>query len=202
MSKLYAIIGASGSGKSTIGRYVFGKDQEVISLTTRQPRKNEVNGRDYYFTDKKSFEDLLSQHKLAEYDFYDGQYYGLMIDEIQSKLKKGDAYVVITLHGYKQIKDILGSQVVSVFIDAEKEHVEAMLRGRNDTNIKERMASYDKEKLDQFECDYVIENEFGNMEKAVYQLLMLKNGMVDEFEYYKAGQYNERLHERNSEIDG
>lgn len=202
MSKLYAIIGTSGSGKTTIGRYVFGKQAEVVSMTTREPRRNEVNGRDYYFVDKEHFEELLSQRKLAEYDFYDGNYYGLMIEEIQKKLNKGDAYVVITLHGYKQLKEIFGSRVVSVFIDAKKEHVEAMLKGRNDTNIEKRMESYDKEVLDKFQCDYVIENEFGNMEKSVYQFLMLKNGMIDEFKNYQYGDIEEKSHEKNAEIDG
>ena len=199
MGKLYAIIGPSGSGKSTIGQYVFGKENELVSTTTRPMRRNELNGKHYHFIDKDKFLFKMSLDKFAEMDFYDGNYYGLTHDEIYDKTNDGDAYVVITRHGYQQLKSLY-PDIVSVFIDASKEHVEAMLRGRNDSNIEKRLELYESETQQKQFCDYVIHNEFGNMEKAVFQLLCLKNGEMDKFEELQRG--NSKQSSEEVEIDG
>lgn len=180
MGKLYAIIGASGSGKSTIGQYVFGKEKELVSTTTRTMRPNEVNGKHYHFVNKEEFMLKASLSKFAETDYYDGEYYGLTHDEIWKKTHSGDAFVVITYAGYLQIKE-LHENTIAVFIDASKEHVEAMLKGRNDTKIKERLALYDREIENRKDCDYVIRNEFGRMDSAVFQLLCLVRDDMETF---------------------
>lgn len=174
MGKLYAIIGSSGSGKTTVGNYVFGKNRELISTTTRQPRRNEVNGKHYYFILKSQFRYKMDRGEFAEYDFYDGHYYALSREEINSKLDQGDAYVVITYKGYLQLKQIV-PEIVSIFIETSKEHAEAMLKCRGDKDIQSRLLMFENEQKLKHKCDYIVYNEFGNLEKTLSDVIKIKN---------------------------
>ena len=100
---IIVLLGASGSGKSTIEHelathYGF---EKIVSYTTREPRKNEENGKDYYFVDNETFNEILNDNLFAEYDEYSqNRLYGTL----KSDYIDGNKVVVLTPNGLRQIK--------------------------------------------------------------------------------------------------
>ena len=68
----------SGAGKSTLVNYLLGKRHDLefsISATTRAPRGQEQNGKEYYFITNQEFEKLIAENKLVEWEqVYSGTY--------------------------------------------------------------------------------------------------------------------------------
>lgn len=101
---LVCIVGPTCSGKSTLEKKltktgVFGR---IISFTTRKPRTGEVNGKDYYFLDKPPFAD-----EVAELNYFNGNYYGVLLDEFLDKTNQGkDVVIVVDPNGLNQFKRI------------------------------------------------------------------------------------------------
>ena len=79
MIKIIALIGKSGAGKDTLLKRVLAKHPEynnLISYTTRPPRSNEVHGRDYYFIDVPTFEEMTLSGMMLEAQAFNGWFYG------------------------------------------------------------------------------------------------------------------------------
>lgn len=79
MLKNIFITGASGSGKTTVIKYLLNKFPTTylnISYTSRKPRKNEIHGKDYYFLTEEEFEQKIKNGELLEYVKFKGNYYG------------------------------------------------------------------------------------------------------------------------------
>ena len=100
---IIVLLGASSSGKSTIEHelatnHAFTK---IISCTTRKPRENEENGKDYYFIDNNTFNEFLNRDLLAEHDEYSqNRLYGTFKRDYEG----GDKVVVLTPNGLRQLK--------------------------------------------------------------------------------------------------
>lgn len=91
--KLIIISGPSGVGKKTILEEIY-KDVELniipsISMTTRKPRFNEVNGKDYFFVTEEEFRDGIKKNKFLEYTKYNENYYGTPKDFIDKEQNNG-----------------------------------------------------------------------------------------------------------------
>lgn len=100
---IIVLLGASGSGKSTIENELATHHgyEKIISYTTRNPRNGEVNGKDYYFTENNTFEDMINTGVLAEYDEYSqGRLYGTL----KADYADGNKVVVLTPNGLRQLK--------------------------------------------------------------------------------------------------
>ena len=69
---IIVLLGASGSGKSTLEHELATHHgfEKIISYTTRQPRESEENGKDYYFVDNDTFNEILDRGLFAEHDEY------------------------------------------------------------------------------------------------------------------------------------
>ena len=100
---IIVLLGASGSGKSTIEHELATHRgfEKIISYTTRKPRVEEENGKDYYFIDNNTFTTMINTSLLAEYDEYSqGRFYGTL----KSDYVDGDKVVVLTPNGLRQLK--------------------------------------------------------------------------------------------------
>lgn len=170
---LYALIGSSGSGKTTIGSRVFGKDRELVSFTTRPKRLKEVDGVDYHFISIEEFKKLKAKGLLAEETEYAGNHYGLTMEEIISKGEKGDCYAVVDFHGYTQLKENV-KEIKSIFIHVDKETLKGRLELRGETPefIHKRLELYEKELLNIEETDIILPNN-DTLEQAVTLLKSL-----------------------------
>jgi guanylate kinase len=107
---LYCLIGASGSGKSTIAKEV--DIPELVSTTTRAKRDGEIEGVHYKFIEKESF----NKNDYVEYTEYNGNYYGLSKADIENALDKGDHLVVVDKHGYDLLRYKYGNRVIGVYV--------------------------------------------------------------------------------------
>lgn len=116
---IIVLLGASGSGKSTIENElaIHHGFKKIISYTTRKPRENEENGKDYFFIDNCTFEEVLSRKLFAEYDEYSqNRLYGtLKSDYVNGE----DKVVVLTPNGLRQLKKNLpNGNIFTVLVEA------------------------------------------------------------------------------------
>ena len=111
------LIGASGSGKSTIENELNNNGfRKIVSYTTREPRDGEKNGKDYWFVTKDTFKDMLAEGLFAEYEEYSqGRFYGTL----KSDYVEGNNVVVLTPNGIRQLKrNLPNADIYSVLIEA------------------------------------------------------------------------------------
>ncbi len=160
--KLFCIIGPSGSGKSTYVQYA--KQQlnygEIISTTTRPPRVNEVDGKDYHFVTRQEFEHI----QMIEIDEYSGNLYGTAKKDLDNAYIQSDyAFMVVTYEGAQSFKKLfkeldLDIGVVTIFVHTPIEELKKRMikRGDDMDKVKERIDNIKKR------------NEYGNMEKVDY----------------------------------
>lgn len=94
LGKLIIISGPSGVGKKTILDQIM-QDKSLnlhmsISMTTRQPRNNEQDGKDYFFTTVNNFKDLITKNNFLEYAVYNNNYYGTPKSFVRDQLACGN----------------------------------------------------------------------------------------------------------------
>ncbi|MTD38092.1 guanylate kinase [Erwinia sp. CPCC 100877] len=141
----FVIIGPSGSGKTKVSEAVFPAKAKVISHTTRPKRAGEKEGKDYYYNTRAQFEELIRQQAFAEYDRYQGHYYGVAIADLRKKTTDHYAYDVLTFKGFQAIRTLFGEKVIPIFFDISKENVLARLKTRETEPqvIQARLAAYE-----------------------------------------------------------
>ncbi|MBQ8098167.1 MAG: guanylate kinase [Bacteroidaceae bacterium] len=111
----------SGSGKSTLIQYLRSKIDNLhfsVSATSRAPRGEEQNGRDYYFLTPEEFRKKIAEDAFIEYEeVYHDKFYGTLRSEVQRQLNEGQNVVLdIDVKGALNVKRLYGQQALLVFI--------------------------------------------------------------------------------------
>lgn len=106
---LIVLSGPSGVGKGTVRKEIFDSDdndfQYSVSMTTRQMRPGEVDGKDYYFVSKEEFEDEIKSGGMLEYAKYVDNYYGTPLNYVNETLDSGkDVFLEIEVNGAMQVR--------------------------------------------------------------------------------------------------
>ncbi len=105
---LIVLSSPSGGGKTTIAHQLLAKDKNIvrsISCTTRQPRKGEKDGRDYFFVTAAQFKVMVKKKSFLEWAKVHQNFYGTPAHWVETQLKKGkDVLFVIDVQGGKAIK--------------------------------------------------------------------------------------------------
>lgn len=121
MGKLIIFSAPSGTGKSTIVRYLIEKDlrlQFSISATSRLPRGEEKDGVEYYFLTPDEFRARIKKEHFVEYEeVYEDNFYGTLKSEVDRILANGDNVVFdVDCVGGLAIKKIYGDRALAIFI--------------------------------------------------------------------------------------
>lgn len=170
MSKSRGILvvfsGPSGSGKGTVLKEALKRSDDLkvsVSVTTRSPRKGEVDGVDYIFYSQEKFKDLIEKDGFLEWACFCENYYGTPKAEIESLLASGKNVVLeIEVQGAMKIREKCPEAVLIFNLPPSMEELKNRLIGRNtDTEdvIKKRLdtAVWEIEQAKNY--DYVLVND-------------------------------------------
>ena len=157
----------SGAGKTTIVKKLSNKlgFDISVSYTTRIPRINEENGKDYYFIKKKDFEKLIENNELLEYAKVFDNFYGTSKLKVTDQLDKGKNILFdIDWQGTRQIKEKkLNYNLLTIFIlpPSRKTLLGRLLeREKNNMEVVDsRMRNFENDVKHWPEYDYVVIND-------------------------------------------
>jgi guanylate kinase len=157
----------SGAGKTTLTKKIHENNSNFhisISHTTREPRPNEIDGRDYYFINKKTFDDLIIKKSFYEYALIFGNYYGTLKKPILEISSLGKNILFdIDWQGTQQLKKIKNLPLVTIFIippDIKALKNRLLQRSNNIKSIVEqRMSKFTEELSHWHEYNYVVVND-------------------------------------------
>lgn len=167
----------SGSGKSTLVQHLLDTRQDMelsISATTRAPRGQEQDGREYYFITPDRFEQLIREDAFVEWQqVYKGTYYGTLRSEIE-RIEGAGHHVVfdIDVKGGINVKKMFGDRARAIFIAPPSIDVlrERLTKRGTDSpeKIEERLAKAEIEMADAPLFDTILVNDdLGETKKAL-----------------------------------
>lgn len=158
--------GPSGVGKDTVLDVVLNKDKTIqrsISLTTRNIRENEVDGRDYYFVTVDNFKEMLNNGEVLEYAQYGQNFYGTPKAPVDKWLNEGKIVILkIEVQGAQQIKNLYPDAVGIFILPPSMDELENRLRSRgteDEEDIQKRLEIAKNEVAQSVNYDYTVIND-------------------------------------------
>tara|TARA_Y100000590_G_scaffold470309_1_gene663513 strand:- start:7524 stop:8156 length:633 start_codon:yes stop_codon:yes gene_type:complete len=157
----------SGAGKTTLVRKISNLSNYIISIshTTRKPRTNETNGKDYFFVSEEEFNKLIKEDEFLEYAKVFENYYGSVKKKVIENLENGKNVIFdIDWQGTEQIKNKkLKYKLITFFILPPSRQVlfdRLSNRDMKDKHIvEERMKKFDYDVLKWKNYDFVVIND-------------------------------------------
>jgi guanylate kinase len=180
MTTVYIISAPSGSGKSTLvehARQIVPRLDFSISYTTRAPRGNEQNGREYFFVSKLEFETMIRAGEFLEYADVFGNYYGTSRRFLREAERHGcDLLLDIDVQGAEQIKRALPPAVSIFVLPPNRIELEKRLRHRSldaEDVIQRRLVTASREIEKYAKYDYILVNDRLEDSIAALQAILL-----------------------------
>jgi guanylate kinase len=177
------VTGPSGAGKGTLIHELVERVPGIevtVSATTRERRRAEEDGRDYWFLTDQDFRDRVARGKFLEHvEFVSGHRYGTLRSELERIAGNGHVPLLeLETAGALRVKqEVAGA--VTIFISARVDELERRLRERATESageIGERIELARKQLEQAGEFDYVIEND--DLEQAVSKLTDLVRSLL------------------------
>ena len=163
---LMVISGFSGAGKGTLVKKLLSEYDNYalsISMTTRQPREGEEDGREYFFRTREQFEENIAKNGFIEYAQYCGNYYGTPKDYVDQLLNEGKNVVLeIEVQGALQVMEKCPDATTIFLVPPSLEELERRIRGRRTEEeeiVQQRLSKARKEIATKDEYKYVVEND-------------------------------------------
>ncbi len=162
---LIVMSGPSGVGKSSIRKALFEKVNNFVfsvSATTRAPRNGEKHGVDYYFISEKDFKAKLENNEFLEWNYFVGNYYGTLFEEVERLRRTGkNVMVEIDVNGALMARNVLTDAIYIFIAPPTKADLISRLKQRG-TETDERISERIEKAKNEFKCadkyDYIVIN--------------------------------------------
>lgn len=185
MGKALIITAPSGAGKTTLVKMLLESRNDLafsVSACTRPKRKNEIDGKDYYFLKPEEFRAKIANNEFAEWEeVYQDMFYGTLQSEIERIWALGKAVIFdIDVKGAITLKEKLGNKALSIFIaPPNTETLKQRLLGRGTENEESFLKRFNKsvvelsfkEKMDTFIYNDTLDDAFKDLNLKVDQFL-------------------------------
>jgi len=172
---LIVVAAPSGAGKSSLVKALLELDSHLavtVSHTTRAPRGQERDGREYHFVDEASFRGMIARGEFVEWAQVHGQLYGTSRGELERRIADGEDVVLeIDWQGAQQIKRSFADAVLVFILPPSWSELRQRLQRRGEDGaevIEQRMANARDEVAQARHFDYVIINSL--FESALFDL--------------------------------
>ncbi|HPT12767.1 MAG TPA: guanylate kinase [Bacteroidales bacterium] len=184
--KMIIVSAPSGAGKSTLVRHLLDTGLPLefsISATSRKPRGEEKNGREYYFLPTDEFRKRIENDEFIEWEeVYKDHFYGTLKSEIKRILDNGNYPLFdVDVQGGVNLKNIFGRDAMSIFImPPSVEELENRLRKRatdTEDKIKMRVGKAAEEMTLADKFDVIIIND--DLVKASEEIARVVSGFID-----------------------
>lgn len=183
--KLLVISGFSGVGKGTVVNYLQSHNENYrisVSVTTREPRENEIQGVHYHFISNEEFEKMINENKLLEHAGYVDHYYGTPRQFVEENLKNGnDVILEIETKGALQVKENMPEAILIFILPPSAKELKNRLVGRQ-TETEEVIAQRLKKAAEETEniekYDFYVLND--DVEKCAQHIENIKNNDYSE----------------------
>ncbi len=184
---LFVVAAPSGAGKSSLVKALMQLDSRVqpsISHTTRKPRGQEKDGREYFFVSAEAFQELIDEDSFLEWASVHDHLYGTSKKTIQERIAQGgDVILEIDFQGAVQIKKLFDNAVLIFILPPSLEELKARLERRGEDTaevIEVRLQNAEKEMKQAKAFDFVIINEM--FETALFDLKTIVHSQRLKFE--------------------
>ena len=178
--KLLVISGFSGVGKGTVVKYLKEhKDtyKVSVSVTTREPRPNEIPGVHYHYISNEQFETMINENKLLEYAGYVDHYYGTPREFVETNLNSGnDVILEIETKGALQVKKNMPEAILIFILPPSADELRNRLVGLYTETadvINDRLQKASEETYNMEKYDYFVLND--EVEKCAKHIENIKN---------------------------
>tara|TARA_X000000368_G_scaffold186851_1_gene147513 strand:+ start:258 stop:890 length:633 start_codon:yes stop_codon:yes gene_type:complete len=179
----------SGAGKTTLVKKIAQENNFKVSIshTTRKPRTNEVNGKDYFFVSENEFENLINNKEFLEYAKVFENYYGSSKNRVFENLNKGENVIFdIDWQGAEQIKkQKLSYKLVTLFIlPPSKTELFNRLKNRDmkDKNIVEQRMKQFNDDIEHWKnYDFVVIND--NLDKCYEEIIYYIQKKINKLDF-------------------
>lgn len=198
--KLFIISGPSGAGKGTICKRLVDetKVEISVSMTTRQPREGEVDGKSYYFTTKEDFLKEVEADGFLEWAEVYGNYYGTPKSKLDEKLSAGiDVVLEIDIQGALNVKEVYPEGIFIFILPPSMAELRKRITGRGsetEESLKLRLSQTLKEVSYIDKYDYCVVND--DLDEAVARvkaIVFAEHSRVSQNIYKLIEQYKEEV---------
>lgn len=177
--KLFIVAAPSGAGKSTLVNALLAREPGIalsISHTTRAPRPGDVDGVQYHFVDRATFEAMIAHGDFLEHADVFGNYYGTSRGAVEPILEAGrDVLLEIDWQGAEQVRRAM-PECVSIFIlPPSRAELERRLRARatdSESTIEKRLAASREEIAHAHAFDCIVVNDHFDDAVAALQAIV------------------------------
>ena len=190
--KLFVVAAPSGAGKTSLLKALMDRRPALafsVSCTTRAPRANERDGREYHFIDRPEFERLIAAGEFIEHADVFGNHYGTRKSVVEAALNEGlDLILEIDWQGARQVREKLPEAVQIFILPPSRVELEARLRKRATDSpdaIARRLAESVEEMSHWRDFEYIIVNR--NFDQALAELEAIFDGRGEASRKYRRG---------------
>ena len=200
---LIVLSAPSGCGKTTVSQILKEQNKNIwesISVTSREKRKGEQDGVDYYFVTQEQFQQNIQKGEFLEYASFAGNYYGTPKTEVEKHLNQGqDVLLVIEIQVALQIKEKVPHALFIFLLPPSMKELKRRLESRNTETKEQVMKRFEtayREINEMPKYNYVVVND--NLEDAVNKveaILISEKCRVDRIEEISVENKEEIIHE-------